>query len=110
MKAQLAYAMSKAALNVVVAKFAAEYRDKGVIFLALAPGFVNSWGMDLDNLPPEFDQNLNTVIKGFQQAYPHFKGPESMEENMPKQLNVINNVTLEQSGKFLSHHGNQDWV
>lgn len=36
------YAVSKAALNMVVAKFDAKYREKGVMFLAISPGLVDT--------------------------------------------------------------------
>ena len=39
---QMAYCASKAAVNMVVAKFAAELQPKGVITLALSPGVVNT--------------------------------------------------------------------
>lgn len=36
------YSISKAAVNMVVAKYAAQYKKDGLIFLALSPGFVNT--------------------------------------------------------------------
>lgn len=36
------YAISKAALNMVVGKFNAEYRDRGVLFMSISPGLVNT--------------------------------------------------------------------
>jgi NAD(P)-dependent dehydrogenase (short-subunit alcohol dehydrogenase family) len=36
------YAISKAATNMVVAKYAAQYKDAGFVFLALSPGLVNT--------------------------------------------------------------------
>lgn len=36
------YSISKAAVNMVVAKYAAEYKKDGLIFLALSPGLVNT--------------------------------------------------------------------
>lgn len=35
------YSMSKAALNVVVAKFSAQYKKQGVLFLGICPGSVD---------------------------------------------------------------------
>lgn len=32
------YSISKAALNMAVAKYSAEYREKGVLFMSVAPG------------------------------------------------------------------------
>jgi NAD(P)-dependent dehydrogenase (short-subunit alcohol dehydrogenase family) len=37
-----AYSVSKAALNMVVAKYSAEYREKGVVVLAISPGVVDT--------------------------------------------------------------------
>ncbi len=34
------YTVSKAAMNTVVAKFSAEYSDRGVLFMSIAPGAV----------------------------------------------------------------------
>lgn len=36
------YSISKAAVNMVVAKYAAEYKKDSLIFLALSPGLVNT--------------------------------------------------------------------
>lgn len=36
------YAISKAALNMAVAKFAARFREENFIFLAISPGVVNT--------------------------------------------------------------------
>lgn len=32
------YSISKAALNMAIAKYSAEYREKGVLFMSIAPG------------------------------------------------------------------------
>ena len=37
------YAVSKSAVNMVNAKYAAEFREKGFVFLAISPGFVKTW-------------------------------------------------------------------
>lgn len=37
-----AYSISKTALNMLIAKFQAEYTKDGVLFLAISPGFVNT--------------------------------------------------------------------
>jgi NAD(P)-dependent dehydrogenase (short-subunit alcohol dehydrogenase family) len=35
------YAISKAAMNMAVAKFHAEYAEKGVLFMSIGPGYVD---------------------------------------------------------------------
>jgi NAD(P)-dependent dehydrogenase (short-subunit alcohol dehydrogenase family) len=37
------YAASKSAVNMVNAKYAAEFRERGFVFLAVSPGFVKTW-------------------------------------------------------------------
>lgn len=36
------YAASKAALNLLIAKFSASYADEGILFLSLCPGLVDT--------------------------------------------------------------------
>ena len=42
-----AYMVSKAALNMVVAKFSASYREKGVLFMAICPGAVDTGSLQI---------------------------------------------------------------
>jgi NAD(P)-dependent dehydrogenase (short-subunit alcohol dehydrogenase family) len=41
------YSMSKAALNMAVAKFSAIYREKGVLCMAICPGAVNTGSLNI---------------------------------------------------------------
>ena len=36
------YCISKAGLNITTVNYAVEYKDEGVIFVAISPGFVNT--------------------------------------------------------------------
>lgn len=49
LQAAVPYAASKAATNIVVAKYASEYKSEGIVFLALSPGFVNTAAEDPTN-------------------------------------------------------------
>jgi NAD(P)-dependent dehydrogenase (short-subunit alcohol dehydrogenase family) len=40
------YSISKAAVNMAVAKFSAEYRAKGVLFLSVSPGVVDTANLE----------------------------------------------------------------
>jgi NAD(P)-dependent dehydrogenase (short-subunit alcohol dehydrogenase family) len=42
----VAYTISKAAMNMAVAKFQAEYAEQGVLFMAISPGVINSGQCD----------------------------------------------------------------
>ena len=41
--ASASYSASKSAVNIINAKYAAEFREKGFVFLAISPGFVETW-------------------------------------------------------------------
>ena len=40
------YAVAKAGLNVIVAKFGAEYAKDGVLFMSISPGVVDTGNLD----------------------------------------------------------------
>ena len=46
----------------------------------------------------------------FQVAYPGFKGPITAAESVAAQKKVIEGITLAQTGSFLSHKGNKEWL
>ncbi|KUJ15988.1 putative short-chain dehydrogenases/reductase [Mollisia scopiformis] len=100
----LGYAASKSALNTLVAKFAIDYKKDGVKFLALSPGWVKT------KFGPESEMQAGFMLQAFQKAYPELKGQISTEDSVKMQLEVIDKLTLEDSGKFLSHHGDKYWV
>ena len=50
------------------------------------------------------------LIAKFQAAYPEFKGPITAAESVTAQKKVIEDITLEQTGLFLSHKGNKVWL
>ena len=50
------------------------------------------------------------MIKSFQVAYPKFQGPITPAESVIMQKKVIENITLDQSGSFLSHSASKEWL
>lgn len=46
------YAISKAGLNTAVAKFSAQYRKDGVLFLSISPGVVDTFDTSQRKFPP----------------------------------------------------------
>lgn len=50
------------------------------------------------------------MLKKFQAIYPHFQGPLTPVESVAMQKKVIEDVTIEDSGDFLSHLGNKEWL
>jgi len=108
--ASATYSASKSAVNMVNAKYAAEFREKGFVFLAITPGFVKTW--DDKNVPPEFTKQLDAVAQMFKKAArPDWEGrPSTPEESVELVLGVIDQVTPADSGKFVSQFGNQVWL
>ncbi|KAK4151563.1 NAD(P)-binding protein [Chaetomidium leptoderma] len=104
------YATSKAALNMVVAKYNAQYKKAGVLFLALSPGFVDVG--QYKDVTAEQMEGLSGTMAGFAAYAPHFKGPLTPEQSVTAVKSVIANASVEKGngGDFLSHHGNKRWL
>ncbi|KAH8593050.1 hypothetical protein B0O99DRAFT_575764 [Bisporella sp. PMI_857] len=101
------YSSTKAATNIVVAKYAAELRGEGIILLALSPGVVNTaTGPPL----PEHIPRMQEMGAEFSSLYPNFNGPISPAESVLLMKKVIDNMTIEDSGAFLSHRGSKEWL
>ncbi|KXX75770.1 hypothetical protein MMYC01_207444 [Madurella mycetomatis] len=104
------YSASKAAMNMIVAKFSAQYKKDGVLFLALSPGFVDVG--HYKNATPEQIQNVEKMVAKFVEYAPHFKGPDTPEQSVTALRSVIKNASIEKGngGDFLSHYGNKQWL
>lgn len=46
----------------------------------------------------------------FSRFYPNFKGPITPAESVSLMKKVIDNITIEDSGAFLSHLGSKEWL
>ncbi|KAL2800607.1 hypothetical protein BJX66DRAFT_350217 [Aspergillus keveii] len=102
------YAISKVALNMAVAKFSAQYRSDGVLFMAICPGVVDT-GL-FNEFTEEQLAGVARMIDKFRELAPTFEGPKTPEESVKAMLAVIENATVEKNaGGFLSHKGNRTW-
>jgi len=103
------YSVTKSALNMVVAKFQAEFKQEGIVFMGVCPGNVNTG--HADNLTPEQLQKLQAMGGKFAAYAPHFQGMATPEDAVRDVLNVIQNATLEANGgQLVSHFGNKQWL
>ncbi|ERS98378.1 short chain dehydrogenase (AtsC) [Sporothrix schenckii 1099-18] len=118
MDMQSPYAISKAALNMAVAKFHLEYKPKGVLVFAISPGLVDTeFATDPNNPLTEADAaNKNEAmarIVGLFKAYaPHWE-PVMLTPTQSAQavIKVIGDATIaKDGGKMVSHHGTQRWL
>ncbi|KAF3071499.1 hypothetical protein CFAM422_006088 [Trichoderma lentiforme] len=101
------YSAVKAALNMVVAKYSIDLRADGVTIIALSPGLVNT-----QEAPPpaEIMPRIQIMMQDCLAVNPEFKGPIEPAESVKMQLKVIETTTIKQSGEFLSHFGNKQWI
>ncbi|KAF2622208.1 NAD(P)-binding protein [Macroventuria anomochaeta] len=104
------YALSKAALNVAVAKFSAQYRKEGILFMSISPGFV-----DTGKTPQPTEEELKGIQAmgaAFATYAPNFTGPISSEESAKAVLSVIKKASVENGdgGSFVSHFGDKQWL
>lgn len=53
---------------------------------------------------------MKAIFQKFAAYYPDFKGPITAAESVAAQKKVIESITLEQTGSFLSHKGTKEWL
>ncbi|KAH8807957.1 putative short chain dehydrogenase [Xylogone sp. PMI_703] len=104
------YAASKAAVNVIVAKFNAQYKKDGVLFLSISPGFVEVG--HFDNITPEQTQGLTAFMGKVLTYAPNFKGPTPVDEAVQNIRSVWEKASVDSGygGAFVSHLGNKQWL
>ncbi|OTB01940.1 hypothetical protein M426DRAFT_63096 [Hypoxylon sp. CI-4A] len=104
------YAVSKAALNMVIAKFSVQYKQDGVLFLSVCPGMVDV-GLYTE-ATPEQQEKLGGLMAKFTKYKPDFSGPVTPEVAVRDIKAVWESKSVENGdgGAFLSHHGNKQWL
>ncbi|KAL1799723.1 hypothetical protein ACET3X_000065 [Alternaria dauci] len=105
------YSISKAAVNMAVAKFSAEYAKDGVLFLSISPGVVGT-GL-YDGLSEDDQQKLGIMSQKFLDYSPDFKGPITPEESVKAVLKVVDSCSVASGdgGAFVSHLGKgEKWI
>ncbi|KAJ7361143.1 hypothetical protein DFH08DRAFT_366475 [Mycena albidolilacea] len=108
--ARAGYSIAKAALNLVVAKYAAQYKAQGFVFLSINPGSVDT-SADAISEPSAGTIAENTALfKAITTNLPNHKGRITPEESVRLQLEVFNRWTVEETGAFVSQHGSKKFV
>ncbi|KAJ9143522.1 NAD(P)-binding protein [Pleurostoma richardsiae] len=107
---QSPYAISKAALNLAIAKFHVEHAKEGILFMALSPGFVDTGHANL-NLIPGGGAGMQELMDAMTRYAPHVVRPATPEESATAVLNVIDKATIEKNGGIMvSHLGTKRWL
>ncbi|KAJ5109109.1 hypothetical protein N7456_005784 [Penicillium angulare] len=104
------YAASKAAMNVIVAKFNAQYKKDGILFVSISPGVVEV-GHFVDATPEQI-QGLAGFMEKLSIYAPHFKGPTPVDEAIPTIMSTWEKLNIDSGhgGAFVSHFGNKQWL
>lgn len=71
---------------------------------------IKVWKLTAPIALPEHIPRMQEMGAKFANLYPKFKGPISPAESVPLLKKVIDNMTIEDSGEFLSHLGNKEWL
>jgi NAD(P)-dependent dehydrogenase (short-subunit alcohol dehydrogenase family) len=106
------YAISKAAVNMVTAKFNALYKKDGILFLSICPGLVDVGHYKQEELSPAQLEAIGGMLAKFKNYAPGFAGPDTPEDSAKAVISVIENSNLEKGngGAFLSHFGTKRWL
>ncbi|KAK0103210.1 hypothetical protein ONS95_005244 [Cadophora gregata] len=106
----ITYATIKGAVNMIAAKYAAELKPKDVKVISLSPGLVAT-SQNQDPTEEEDIKYFTKILGGFKKVSPYWNGiPLTPAESVGHQFNVIENLTMADTGKFLSHWGNKTWL
>ncbi|KAJ7648355.1 hypothetical protein DFH06DRAFT_1423981 [Mycena polygramma] len=103
---QIGYSISKAALNMAIAKFAATFKPEGFVFLSISPGLVDT----KTNRTPQESEEFKAFVQALMKKLPGFSGPLTPEQSVQMMLDVIYRWTVEETGAFVSHHGTKEWL
>ncbi|KAJ5766318.1 Short-chain dehydrogenase/reductase SDR [Penicillium nucicola] len=105
------YAISKAAVNVAIAKYNALYKKDGVLFLAVSPGYVATERNNA-GAPEGEEGKIAILVQKFVEYAPHFTRQLTPEEAVIAVLSVMDNASIANGdgGAFISHHGNKQWL
>ncbi|KAJ8105908.1 hypothetical protein ONZ43_g7241 [Nemania bipapillata] len=105
------YAISKTAMNATTAKLHAEHGDRGVLFLNICPGTVDT-GV-YDDATEEQMKSVMAQAAAFKQYSPTWEGPVAPAESVGKILMQVDKASLEAGygGEFISHQGRgEKWL
>ena len=118
------YAISKAAVNMAVTKYAIQFRDEDFTFVSISPGLVDTSedrefrlfsvyefsSTDENSLLIANPAHYKGYVSVFQKVKPTFQRPLTTQESVTFQLKTIERLSVEDTGAFISHHGSKDWL
>ncbi|EJD36357.1 NAD(P)-binding protein [Auricularia subglabra TFB-10046 SS5] len=109
-KYAVAYSITKVGIEMANIKYAAKYKDEGFTFLTISPGIVKTDMYGPPKKPEDAAKRQEVSAQFATIAPPGFPGAISPEESVSAMLKVLDGTTPADSGKFVSHHGNRNWL
>ena len=121
------YSISKAGMNLAVAKFSAQYAKDGVLFISICPGAVNTGHYDYGEFhgtayrdvkpnrrtatEEELKKNM-VMFEKFKLYAPHFTGLSTPEAAVKDVISVFEKASLARGdgGSYVSHLGTKQWL
>ncbi|KAI0792951.1 NAD-binding protein [Irpex lacteus] len=95
------YGISKAALNLAVAKFASTFSNEGVTFLSVNPGLVKTFQGTEEEAEAFYAKRTEINRK----INPNFEGAITVEKSAGDILALTEKATIADSGKFVHRDG-----
>ncbi|KAJ6530411.1 hypothetical protein DFH09DRAFT_987931 [Mycena vulgaris] len=104
---RVGYGISKAAMNMAIAKLALTLKPEGFVFVSISPGMVDS---KAGRRSPEDEAVFQKTAERIKAFLPDFNGPITSKQSVDMMLEVIHRWTVEETGQFVSHYGNKQWL
>ncbi|KAJ6261653.1 hypothetical protein Dda_2451 [Drechslerella dactyloides] len=104
MATNIPYAASKAAMNVLVAKYAVQLKADGVTIVSISPGLVQT------SHEESMVKMYEAITAIFRRTHPDFPGPLTPEQSVNHMLETLKKLTVKDTGRFMSHYGNREWL
>ncbi|KAJ6450764.1 hypothetical protein C8R45DRAFT_1223983 [Mycena sanguinolenta] len=101
------YGISKAAMNMAIAKLALALKPEGFVFVSISPGMVDR---KAGRRSPEAEAVFQKTAVRTKVLWPDFKGLITAKQSVDMMLEVIHRWTVEETGQFVSHYGNKQWM
>jgi NAD(P)-dependent dehydrogenase (short-subunit alcohol dehydrogenase family) len=121
------YTISKTALNMIVAKFHAQYAPEGILVMTISPGMVDTGNgekgkdlsiqlfcnqIDIGAVPAEELPLAGQMVGKFTKYAPGFKGPTPIDIAVGQMLSVMEKASIKggDGGTSVSQYGDQQWL
>ena len=103
------YGATKAAAQFISMKYSITLKPESFIVFSISPGVVTT---QTEAPPAEswFTEGIQYMSTKFAALYPEWRGPITPQESVTMMTKVFDTLTPADTGKFVSHKGNKEWL